>query len=161
MDYLILWDLTLVTTLTHRHEDTFEWPWEASGLYSSRSAYRALYFGSVRFACAEAIWDLAAPLKCKCFMRLAVHRRCWTADCLKHRGLQNQGHCIFCLAMQESIDHLLVGCAVTSQIWPHFFRGVGLHRCLPVGQSTLKTFGWQLRRLLLTNNGGTWIPASP
>lgn len=96
--------------------DSVCWCWEPSSHYSAKSAYGAFFAGSIRFPCAEAIWKAWAPLKCKVFMWLAVRRWCWTADCLRRCGLQNQGVCVFCRLQEESIDHLLVGCVVTAQV---------------------------------------------
>lgn len=113
---------------------------KASGLYFSRSAYKAFFFGSTIFACKDALWTSWAPLKCKIFLWLAIRRRCWTADRLQRHGLQNQGVCVFCLHSPETIDHLSVGCAVTAQIWGQFFSRLGLSRFIPVSQGSIADF---------------------
>lgn len=73
-------------------------------------------------------------------MWLAVRRRCWTADHLERRSIPNQWDCVFCHSARETIDHLLLGCAITAQIWARFLLSVGLHRCTPAGQPTLENF---------------------
>ena len=113
------------------------WRWEPSGCYSAKSAYRAFFAGSLKFPCAEAIWKASAPLKCKIFIWLVIRRRCWTADRLQHRGLTNQGVCVFCGSGQETIDHILVGCVVTGQVWAQFLSRVGIQAVIPVGMTTL------------------------
>ena len=55
-----------------QQEDSFRWPWTASGLYSASSTYSMLCHGQERFALAEAIWRCKAPLKNKIFMWLAA-----------------------------------------------------------------------------------------
>lgn len=118
--------------------DSVCWRWDSLGHYSAKSAYGAFFTGSTRFPCAEAIWKARAPLKCKVFMWLAIRRRCWTADRLRRRGLQNQGACVFCRLHEETIDHLLVGCAVTAQVWAHFTVQI-VSRCqVPSGQQSLQ-----------------------
>lgn len=98
----------------------------------------AFFVGSLGFPCAEAIWKVHAPLKCKIFIWLAIRRRCWTADRLQRRGLPNQGVCVFCGHQEETIGHLLVGCVVTTQVWARFLIQVGSPCAIPVGQPTLQ-----------------------
>lgn len=119
-------------------EDVISWRWEPSGHYSSKSACKTFFLGSLVFPCAEAIWKARAPLKCKLFLWLAVHRRCWTADRLQHRGLQNHSACVSCGFSQETIDHLLVGCAATSQVWTRFLARVVFAGLVPIGQPMLE-----------------------
>lgn len=52
------------------------------------------------------------------------------------------------LPLRSSIDHLLVGCTVTSQIWSRFLLVVGLQRCLPAGQPTLEEYCLSARMLI-------------
>ena len=92
--------------------------------------------------------EALAPLKCKIFLWFTIHRRCWTADRLQRHGLQNQGVCVFCLLSPETIDHLIVGCAITAQIWGHLFSRLGLRRFVPVGQGSIADF-WLTQRAKL------------
>lgn len=39
---------------------------------------------------------------------------------------------------QETIDHILVGCAVTWQVWVQFLSQVGFRAVVPVGQTTIQ-----------------------
>lgn len=139
-EYLRLWDRLQNFSTVAGQQDVVHWRWEASGFYSSRSAYKALFVGTSLFACNEALWRSWAPLKCKIFTWLAIRRRCWTADRLQRHGLQSQGVCVFCLLSLETIDHLIVGCAVTAQIWGQFFSRLGLSRCVPMGQVNISEF---------------------
>jgi hypothetical protein len=61
-----------------------------------------------------------APPKCKFFMWLVAHKRCWSADRLARRGLPHPERCPLCDQADESIDHLLVTCVFTRQFsgWP-------------------------------------------
>lgn len=124
--------------LSQGEVDSVSWCWETSGHYSAKSAYEAFFTGSIRFPCADAIWKAQASLKYKVFMWLAIRRRCSTADRLRRRGLQNQGVCVFCRLQEETIDHLLVGCAVTAQIWARFIVQTGSLCPVPSGQHTLQ-----------------------
>lgn len=138
LEFLRLWDTLQPIQLSQDEIDSVLWQWEPSGCYSAKSAYRAFFVGSIGFPCAKAIWKARAPLKCKIFLWLAIRRRCWTADRLQRRGLVNQGVCVFCGHGQETIDHILVGCAVTGQVWARFLRQVGFRAAAPIGQTTLQ-----------------------
>nr|AAL79728.1 hypothetical protein [Oryza sativa Japonica Group] len=60
LEYLQLWSILRSSVRLSDHPDSFIWKWEASGVYSSRSAYRALFLGRVPFQ-SEPIWKTFAP----------------------------------------------------------------------------------------------------
>ena len=64
---------------------------------------------------------MRAPAKCKFFVWLVLHDRCWTADRRKRHGLQDDDTCVLCNQMSETIDHLLLGCPFSREIW---FKGL-------------------------------------
>ena len=80
VEYLDLWDsiaaLELNTTV-----DTHHWKFEASGIYSTRSAYRNFFVGFIEPW--KRLWKSWAPSKCKTFDWLAIRNRCWIADMLQ------------------------------------------------------------------------------
>jgi hypothetical protein len=43
--------------------------------------------------------------------------RCWTSLRLQQHGLDNDGPCALCLQCSECLDHLLVGCSYSRQVW--------------------------------------------
>jgi hypothetical protein len=90
-------------------------------------AYDNLLLGATLFLPCERIWKSWAPPKCKMFMWLVAHKRCWTADCLAWRGLFHPEKCPFYDQEDETIDHLLVACVFTRQFWYLVLRQVGLH----------------------------------
>ena len=74
LDFLRIWDLLQSPQLSPDKADTMLWRWEPAGCYSSKSAYRAFFYGSLACPCADAIWSARAPLRCKIFVWLAIHR---------------------------------------------------------------------------------------
>jgi hypothetical protein len=76
-------------------------------------------------------WKTWAPPKCKLFMWLDAHKRCWTSDNLAQRGLPHPEHCPLCDQEDETLDHLLVSCVFTRQFWYMVLRQVGLHSLAP------------------------------
>ena len=89
--------------------DQFIWKWESSGLYSSRSAYQALFLGLIPFQSTQ-IWKSLAPPRCRYFSWLDALNHCWTADRLSIRGLPHTSMCVLCDEHEESINHILVAC---------------------------------------------------
>jgi hypothetical protein len=97
--------------------DVAFWRGAKDRAFSVKSAYRLYFMATTRFACAKAIWKSKAPMKCKFFMWLAVHRRCLTADNLERRGWPHNTTCPLCLSTAEDCDHLFVHCRFTRQVW--------------------------------------------
>jgi len=107
--YLGLWDIPAEVMLQPELEDTHIWQFSASGIYSAKSAYEALFIGAIQFRPWERIWKSWAPGKCKFFMWLVAHDRCLTADRLARKGLPHHEHCLLC-DQEETINHLLLHC---------------------------------------------------
>ncbi|XP_039855235.1 uncharacterized protein LOC120713315 [Panicum virgatum] len=97
VEYLDLWDVLtdviLHVLVVNTTDDTHHWKFEASGNFSSKSAYRAFFAGSVSFEPWKRLWKSWAPSKCKTFIWLAIRNRCWTADRLQKRGLSHPARC--------------------------------------------------------------------
>jgi hypothetical protein len=65
----------------------------------------------------EKIWKSWAPPKCRFFMWLVAHNKCWTADRLARRGLPRPECCPLCDQDDETINYLLVGCVFAREFW--------------------------------------------
>ena len=53
----------------------------------------------------KSIWKSWAPGKCKFFMWLVAHDKCWMADRLARKGLPHPEHCLLC--DQEAICYCI------------------------------------------------------
>jgi hypothetical protein len=73
--------------LLSQEDDQHSWRLEGSGLFTSKSAYRAFFNGSTTCEPWWRIWKTWAPGKCKVFLWLAIRNRCWTADHVQKREL--------------------------------------------------------------------------
>ena len=100
-------------------------------MYTAKSAYDALFEGAINFAPYERIWKSWAPPKCRFFMWLAAHNRCWTADRLARRGLTHPDRCLLCDQEEENIQHLLIGCVFARQFKFELLQIVGLAALAP------------------------------
>ncbi|TVU04225.1 hypothetical protein EJB05_50204, partial [Eragrostis curvula] len=80
VEYLHLWDILLDLELQHGVNDTHFWRLSSNGVYSAKSAHESMFLGSITFEPYSRIWKTWAPPKCRFFMWLVAHNRCWTAD---------------------------------------------------------------------------------
>jgi hypothetical protein len=59
-------------------------------------------------------------------MWLVAHNKCWTVDRLAKRGLQHPESCPLCDQEGEIINHLLVACVFSRQVWFLVLQQFGL-----------------------------------
>jgi hypothetical protein len=133
-EYLELWDMLSEVVLQPNVAETHTWRFAASGQYSAKSAYEAMFVGAIHFKPWERIWKSWAPGKCKFFMWLVAHNKCWTADRLAKRGLQHPESCPLCDQEGETINHLLVACVFSRQVWFLVWQQFGLQALTPQPQ---------------------------
>ena len=130
-EFLDIWDLVQETLLLPEVEDVHKWKLDISGQFSTKTAYEALFLGAVQFEPSTLIWKNWGPRKCKFFLWLVAHNRCWTADRLARRGLPHPEHCPFCDQEDETIQHLLCSCVFSQQFWFQLFRTFALPDIAP------------------------------
>jgi hypothetical protein len=99
--------------------------------------------GATLFKPCDRIWKTWAPPKCRIFLWLVSHKRCWTADRLERHGLPHPEKCPLCDRENEDIDHLLVSCVFARQFWYHLLRQVGLHLLAPQPTDYLFDDWWE------------------
>jgi hypothetical protein len=91
---------------------------------------------------AKQLWKIKAPSKCRFFLWLVLHGRCRTSERLQQHGLANHGNCALCAQEPESLDHLLLHCVYSREIWFCIFRRRGWLTLLPTDQDS--TIAWWL-----------------
>jgi hypothetical protein len=112
--------------------DTHIWRLSASGQFSTKSAYKALFQGATIFDPANRVWKTWAPNKCRFFMWLVEHNRWWTVDKLARRGMEHPEHRLLCDQHPKTINHLLLSCVFTRQLWFELLLEVGLQQLTPL-----------------------------
>lgn len=132
LDYLHIWDLTREIQLVDDHNDWIFWIWTPD---TTSSAYRSFFIGQHSFEVAKVLQKMRAPVKCKFFVWLVLHDRCWTADRRKRHGLQDDDTCALCSQSPESIEHLLVTYPFSREICFKSLRYGGHHPFFPIGQA--------------------------
>jgi hypothetical protein len=91
--------------------------WTPSGKFSSRTAYRAFFFGRTALPGAAQVWNAFAPFKYQFHAGLALRNRCWTADHLARRGLPATAICTLCDVAGETLDHLSLRCQFATAVY--------------------------------------------
>ena len=117
----------------------------ASGQYTSKSAYEALFIGATSFGPWERIWKSWAPGKCQLFLWIAARNRRWTTVRLARKSLPYPAACPLCEQVQETIDHLLVACVFSRKVWFKVLQQFNLQ--ILATQTNPSSFGGQLQVL--------------
>jgi hypothetical protein len=65
---------------------------------------------TIRFGPWKRIWKTWTPGKCRFFLWLAAHDRCWTTDRLARRNLPHPELCPLCDQEEATINHLVASC---------------------------------------------------
>jgi hypothetical protein len=55
-----------------------------------------------------------------------MHSRCWTADRRFQHGLQDSNTCIICNQEPETMDHILLDCSFTREVWATLIHSLHL-----------------------------------
>jgi hypothetical protein len=138
-DYLRLWSaIRGVHRLETTEVDSFRWKWTKSGVFSSRTAYRALFHGTTALPGATNVWHSFAPLKFKLHAWLALRRRCWTADRRLRRGLRTHVMCPLCGTSRETMDHLSLRCPFARAVWTGVITRLHLPQICPSDTAVLE-----------------------
>ena len=111
--------------------------------FTSKSAYRAFFNGSIIFEPWRRLWKSWAPAKCKLFLWLAIRNRCWTADQLAKRGLPHPSHCPLCDQEDETVQHLLTTCVLARDFWSRILTPLGLQDRTPTRQEKSLADWWR------------------
>jgi len=114
--------------------DTFRWGLTADGQYSAASAYEAMFLGSSTPVGAKQLWKTRAPPRVRFFVWLILHGRCWTAERRFRHGLQTSDTCIICDQSSKTMDHLVLGCVFSGEVWGILLRRLQLGHLLVVEQ---------------------------
>jgi hypothetical protein len=140
--YIQLWH-AIEHTMLSDEPDKLQWRWTASGNYTAKSCYLATFHGSTTSRSWKLIWKCWAPPRVKLFHWLADLDRCWTAERLARRGLPHHAVCPLCDQAIESIQHLLVECTFTRQIWHETIAWLRLPCSAPTTTTTSLLDWWQ------------------
>ncbi|XP_057811401.1 uncharacterized protein LOC131025621 [Salvia miltiorrhiza] len=89
------------------------------------------------------IWEPFIPVRRSILCWRVLHGRLPTMDVLRRQGMIAPNGCHFCLADEESIDHIMWSCTKVSQIWNtllDWFGKTELLSCIDI--TTFLVFAW-------------------
>jgi hypothetical protein len=128
--------------------DQVVWRWTKDGCFSTALAYKAFFSGQHAIPSAKLLHKTKVPAKCKFFIWLVLHDRCWTATRTKGHDLQDDDRCVMCDQDSETITHLLIGCSYTKEVWHNLFCRWDIGK-KKIGQRRKKGFQFSGRLSLL------------
>lgn len=78
--------------------------------------------------------------KGKFFFWLALHGRTWTSERRHRHGLQASDSCAFCDQVPEAVDHLLLHCPFSREVWHYCLLPLGLQSLMPPADNDLASW---------------------
>jgi hypothetical protein len=146
--YLQIRSMIQGTQLHPSRPDKIVWRWTASGLYSSASAYRMLLQVQCCILGAKEAWESMAPGKCRFFAWQVLHMKIWTSERLLRHGLPNSSPCILCNQESEMVNHLLLACVYSREVWFKVLRRCGWQGLPPSMDDCLIEWCLQSRKVI-------------
>ncbi|RVW98496.1 hypothetical protein CK203_026866 [Vitis vinifera] len=98
-------------------EDRVSWVKSKDGVFSVKSLYKAMQPASSALFPSKIIWRSCAQPKISFFAWEASWGRVLTLDRLQKRGWVLANRCFLCQKCGESINHLLLHCERTREVW--------------------------------------------
>ena len=106
--------------------------YDGRGKYSVKSYYNSLRAGNNVLFPDKEIWGSYASLRTRFFVWEAVWGKILTVDTLMKRGWSMVNRCNLYKDSEESIDHILIHCDRTRQLWTVLLTTFGLVWVFPV-----------------------------
>jgi hypothetical protein len=112
--------------------DTLVWSWNTKGgQVNAKQAYEVQCLDDHEVISNEwylDLWNWKMPLRIKLFCWLMFENRILTWDNLSKRGLIGPSRCVLCGEREESLNHLMVECLFTKEIWNSILNEFHLQR---------------------------------
>lgn len=107
-----------------------------------------MFLGSSSPLGARQIWKTAAPPRARFFFWLVMHDRCWTAERRFRHGLQTSSTCIICNQGTETMDHILLGCCFSREVWHIWINKLHLQDVIAVREEKVMQWWLESRKLV-------------
>jgi hypothetical protein len=129
--FIWLWERVQGMTLLLNTPNKFIWRWLPSKQYSSSSAYRAFFHEQCSLFSAKELAKTSVPPRCKFFLWLVLLDRCWTVARPHRHNLQEDDSCAFCSESSETLEHLMLTCSYSREIWFKLLQSAGWQHLAP------------------------------
>ncbi|OEL32988.1 hypothetical protein BAE44_0005993, partial [Dichanthelium oligosanthes] len=147
--FLQLTQILQTVVLDPSRPDRVLWKWCPTGQYSCSLAYLAFFLGQTTLARAKELWKVKAPNEFRLFFWLALQNRCWTSGRLFRHGLRTDASRALCYQLDESVDHLLLHCIYSREVWFTVLCRSGWQRLTPSPPDSLSTWWLHSRKLVV------------
>jgi hypothetical protein len=97
---------------------------------------------------ARQLWKTSVPPRVKLFFWLVMYGRCWTAHRRWRHGLQESRSCIIYDQAEETMDHIILGCIFSKEVWSSCLRGFRLQDLVLVREGDIMLWWTDPRRRL-------------
>jgi hypothetical protein len=156
VQYLQLRERLDDTVLQQGVQDRVIWKWTSSGVYSARFAYAALTLGQSALYGAKEAWKVRAPREHKFFIWLVLQDHWWTNERRHRQGISDDDKCTLCDQDAESINHLLVKCVFSCQVWFKTLRRFGWQELTPVQRDAFASWWMRSRKAVAKDRRPTF-----
>lgn len=90
---------------------------DQKGVYTIKSNYKSQIPNRNTNFRKNRIWRPGLTPKIAHFLWLCYHNKILTRDNLNKKGLQGRNVCILCLKAEETVQHLILACGYTLEVW--------------------------------------------
>jgi hypothetical protein len=112
--------------------DKIVWTWDnKEGKVYAKQAYEVQFLEKMDVDLKEwmiDIWKWKIPLRIKLFCWLMIENRILTWDNLIKRGFVGPSRCFLCGKGEETINHLMVKCPFTRDVWNYLLKVLKVQR---------------------------------
>jgi hypothetical protein len=98
-------------------------------------AYNAMFYRQSELLGARYLWKTKVPAEFKFFFWLALQDYCWTSQRRQRHGLTSDATYALCSQCIESIDHLVLGCVFSREVWSQLLHSWGWQHIIPHEES--------------------------
>jgi hypothetical protein len=126
--------------------DSIVWSWDSKeGKVSAKQAYEVQFLEEMDVGLEDwliDIWKWQIPLRIKLFCWLMIDNRILTWDNLLKRGFVGPSRCFLCGKGEETINHLMVYCSFTKEVWNYLLKVLKVQRIWECGQLSESFQNW-------------------
>jgi hypothetical protein len=124
-------ELLYFVKIQSTEKDKMCWKPSWSAGFQVKSFYTHLTSPGLGYFPWKSIWKAKVPPRVAFFVWTAALGKILTADNLRRRGIPAVSWCCMCKADGESVDHLLLHCPYTKELWDMVLGLFGLHWVMP------------------------------